>query len=96
MAQQAVPNGIGNKEYFRAQFATVLTVVVRKLSPTFVSVAILIPLLYWCLFGNEKNVLLAFINPDNLHKSLKYRLSFSMGVVKLDRFSGKAFSAVPA
>jgi hypothetical protein len=44
MAQQAVPNGIGHREFFRAQFATSLTRVVRKLSPTAVSVAIIYPL----------------------------------------------------
>jgi hypothetical protein len=32
MAQQAVPNGMGQSEFFRAQFATSLIRVVRKFS----------------------------------------------------------------
>jgi hypothetical protein len=40
MAQQAVPNGMGHNEPFRAQLATSLTVVVMMLSPTLLSTAI--------------------------------------------------------
>jgi hypothetical protein len=41
MAQQAVPKGSGQSEFFRAQLAISLTLVVKKLSPTAESIAIL-------------------------------------------------------
>ena len=41
IAQQAVPNGRGQSEFFRAQLAISLTLVVKKLSPTAESIAIL-------------------------------------------------------
>jgi hypothetical protein len=41
MAQQAVPNGSGQSEFFRAQLASSLTLVVKKFSPTADSIAIL-------------------------------------------------------
>jgi len=41
IAQQAVPKGNGHSEFFRAQFAISLTVVVKKLSPTADSIAML-------------------------------------------------------
>jgi len=41
IAQQAVPNGNGHSEFFRDQFASSLTLVVKKLSPTADSIAML-------------------------------------------------------
>jgi hypothetical protein len=41
IAQQAVPNGRGQSEFLRAQFAISLILVVKKLSPTADSIAIL-------------------------------------------------------
>jgi hypothetical protein len=43
MAQHAVPNGIGHREFLRAQLATSLTLVVKKLSPIMDSMLIDIP-----------------------------------------------------
>jgi hypothetical protein len=44
MAQQAVPNGMGQREFFRAQLATSLSFVVIMLSPIMDSVLICDPL----------------------------------------------------
>jgi hypothetical protein len=41
IAQQAVPKGNGQSEFLRAQLAISLTLVVKKLSPTADSIAIL-------------------------------------------------------
>jgi hypothetical protein len=41
IAQQAVPNGSGQREFFRAQLASSLTLVVKKFSPTADSIAML-------------------------------------------------------
>jgi hypothetical protein len=41
IAQHAVPKGKGQSEFFRAQLAISLTLVVKKLSPTAESIAIL-------------------------------------------------------
>jgi hypothetical protein len=41
IAQQAVPNGKGHSEFLRAQLAISLTLVVKKLSPTADSIAML-------------------------------------------------------
>jgi hypothetical protein len=41
IAQQAVPKGKGHSEFLRAQLAISLTLVVKKLSPTADSIAML-------------------------------------------------------
>jgi hypothetical protein len=82
IAQQAVPKGSGQSEFFRAQLAISLTLVVKKLSPTAESIAILYSFSsgIWATGKTESTVIIVIAS------SIKI-LSFSHGRVKLTVFS---------
>src|SRR6185369_2666465 len=89
MAQQAVPNGMGHSDPLRAQLTTVLTVVVRKLSPVLESTAILYPLFLSVRRAGGRRLMAMCVVIRNL-AVMKIRLNENL----IARLSGSQITAI--